>query len=45
MGMKSNGNTVYIIDFGLSKRYRDPQSLVHNPWKSNRSLTGIFLEY
>lgn len=41
MGMKSMGNTVYIIDFGLSKRYRDPQSLVHIPWKSNRSLTGI----
>jgi hypothetical protein len=44
MGMKSAGNTVYIIDFGLSKRYRDPRTLVHIPWKSNKSLTGI-LEY
>ncbi len=42
MGMKSAGNTVYIIDFGLSKRYRNPQTLVHIPWKSNKSLTGIF---
>ncbi|CAF1193935.1 unnamed protein product [Rotaria sp. Silwood1] len=40
MGVKSMGNTVYIIDFGLSKRYRDPKSLVHIPWKSNKSLTG-----
>ena len=40
MGMKSAGNTVYVIDFGLSKRYRNPQTLVHIPWKSNRSLTG-----
>jgi hypothetical protein len=41
MGMRPTGNIVYIIDFGLSKRYRDPRSLVHVPWKSNRSLTGI----
>jgi hypothetical protein len=41
MGMRPTGNIVYIIDFGLSKRYRDPQSLVHIPWKSNKSLTGI----
>ncbi|CAF0904397.1 unnamed protein product [Adineta steineri] len=40
MGIKSTGNIVYIIDFGLSKRYRDPESLVHIPWKSNKSLTG-----
>ncbi|CAF0999536.1 unnamed protein product [Rotaria sordida] len=40
MGIKSMGNTVYIIDFGLSKRYRDPKSFVHIPWKNNKSLTG-----
>ncbi|UJR14962.1 hypothetical protein I4U23_001941 [Adineta vaga] len=40
MGVKSTGNTVYIIDFGLSKRYRDPESLVHIPCKNNKSLTG-----
>jgi len=41
MGIKSTSHIVYIIDFGLSKRYRDPESLVHIPWKSNKSLTGI----
>jgi hypothetical protein len=41
MGMKATGNIVYIIDFGLSKRYRDPETFVHIPWKSNKSLTGI----
>lgn len=34
-------NKLYCVDFGLSKRYRDPVTLVHNPlrpWK--HSLTG-----
>ena len=41
MGVKATGNTVYIIDFGLSKKYRDPRTFAHIPCKSNKSLTGI----
>jgi len=33
-------NQVYIIDFGLSKRYRDPKTLNHIPYKEHKSLTG-----
>ena len=31
---------MYIIDFGLSKRYRDPKTNEHIPYKDNKSLTG-----
>ena len=33
-------NTVYAVDFGLSKRYRHPKNLHHMPQRSNRHLTG-----
>jgi len=33
-------NTVYIIDFGLSKRYRDPKTHQHIPYVGRKSLTG-----
>ncbi len=31
---------VYIIDFGLSKKYRDPKSHIHIPYRENKNLTG-----
>ena len=31
---------VYLIDFGLAKRYRDPKSGIHIPYKENKNLTG-----
>jgi len=33
-------NQVYAIDFGLSKRYRDPNSRQHIPYVNCKSLTG-----
>jgi len=33
-------NQVYAIDFGLSKRYRDPNSRQHIPYVKCKSLTG-----
>ena len=39
MGLKSNCNNVYIIDFRLAKRYRDTQKK-HLEYKENKQLTG-----
>ncbi len=33
-------NQVNIIDFGLAKRYHDPKTLIHIPYKEGKSLTG-----
>lgn len=33
-------NIVYIIDFGLAKRYRDPKTHVHIMYRENKHLTG-----
>ena len=32
--------TVYIIDFGLAKRFRNPKTGQHIPWKEGKNLTG-----
>ncbi|KAL1918348.1 uncharacterized protein VTP21DRAFT_3008 [Calcarisporiella thermophila] len=40
MGLGRNSNMVHIIDFGLAKRYRDPKSGLHIPYKENKNLTG-----
>lgn len=31
---------IYIIDFGMAKYYRDPETLQHIPYKEKRSLSG-----
>ncbi|EOB14519.1 Casein kinase I hhp2 [Nosema bombycis CQ1] len=36
---KSNTN-LYLIDFGLAKIYRDENTLIHNPIKTGKNLTG-----
>ena len=40
MGLGSKGNVVYLIDFGLAKRYRDARTHQHIPFRSNKNLTG-----
>lgn len=40
MGTGLNINTVYIIDFGLSKYYMDPKTMEHYPFRDFRNLTG-----
>mmetsp|Transcript_37024 Transcript_37024/g.87998 ORF Transcript_37024/g.87998 Transcript_37024/m.87998 type:complete len:333 (-) Transcript_37024:33-1031(-) len=40
MGLGSNANLVYLIDFGLAKRYRDPVTHAHIPYRENKPLTG-----
>jgi hypothetical protein len=38
--MGSKSDTVYLIDYGLSKRYMDPKTGQHIPMKDGKSLTG-----
>ena len=37
---KKDKNKLYIIDFGLSKRFRNPKTGEHIPYKDGKSLTG-----
>lgn len=40
VGIGKKQNLVYMIDFGLAKRYRDPKTGAHIPYRDNKSLTG-----
>ncbi|EDQ88421.1 uncharacterized protein MONBRDRAFT_32735 [Monosiga brevicollis MX1] len=40
MGLARRGNLVYLIDFGLAKRYRDARTHNHIPYRENKNLTG-----
>ncbi|EGD75767.1 CK1/CK1/CK1-D protein kinase [Salpingoeca rosetta] len=40
MGLARRGNLVYLIDFGLAKRYRDSRTHAHIPYRENKNLTG-----
>ncbi|XP_008242560.1 PREDICTED: protein CASEIN KINASE I-LIKE 3-like isoform X1 [Prunus mume] len=40
MGLSRKANQVYIIDFGLAKRYRDSTTNRHIPYRENKNLTG-----
>lgn len=32
--------TIYLIDFGLAKRFKNPKTGRHIPWKEGKNLTG-----
>ncbi|KAJ9700720.1 hypothetical protein PVL29_006169 [Vitis rotundifolia] len=40
MGLGRKANQVYIIDYGLAKKYRDFQTHKHIPYRENKNLTG-----
>ena len=37
MGLGKKGNLVYAIDFGLAKRFRDPRTHQHIPYRGTGS--------
>jgi casein kinase 1 len=40
VGVGRRANLVYVIDFGLAKKYRDVKSNQHIPYREGKSLTG-----
>merc|ERR1712168_575019 len=40
MGLGKKGNQVYVIDFGLAKKFRDQRTHQHIPYRENKNLTG-----
>lgn len=40
MGLGRKGNMVHVIDFGLAKKYRDPRTHLHIPYREHKNLTG-----
>eukprot|EP00919_Chromeraceae_sp_WS-2016_P050079 GHVR01118775.1.p1 GENE.GHVR01118775.1~~GHVR01118775.1.p1 ORF type:complete len:287 (+),score=30.02 GHVR01118775.1:68-928(+) len=40
IGLGKRAQVVYLIDFGLAKKYRDPKSQQHIPYRENKNLTG-----
>jgi len=40
IGLGKRQTTVNVIDFGLAKRYRDPKTHQHIPYREHKNLTG-----
>ena len=40
IGIEKRASLIHIIDFGLAKRYRDPKTNQHIPFRNNKNLTG-----
>ena len=40
IGLGRKSNILYVIDFGLSKKYREIKSQQHIPYRENNTLTG-----
>lgn len=40
IGLGKRSNIVYVVDFGLAKKYRDGKTHQHIPYRENKNLTG-----
>ena len=40
IGNEENTNTLYLIDFGLSKRFKDNKTNQHIPYREGRLFVG-----
>merc|ERR1712223_1429876 len=40
MGLDRKANLAHMIDFGLAKKFRDPRTHQHIPYRENKNLTG-----
>ena len=39
-GINDDSNTIYIIDFGLARRFKDKKTGAHIPYRENRQMIG-----
>ena len=40
MGIGGQCNKIFLIDFGLAKKYRDSRKKIHIPYREDKNLTG-----
>ena len=40
MGIGRHCNKLFLIDFGLAKKYRDNRTRQHIPYREDKNLTG-----
>lgn len=40
MGVNGESHVLYLVDFGLAKRYKDHRTLAHIPYRDGKHLTG-----
>jgi len=40
IGLGRKANQIHVIDFGLSKKFREPRNRQHIPYREGKSLTG-----
>ncbi len=40
VGLENNSNLIYLIDYGLAKRFEDRRTRKHIQYRDNKSLTG-----
>ena len=40
IGIEDKSNIIYLIDFGLAKRYKNPKNNQHIPYREERPITG-----
>jgi len=40
MGLKEKSNVVFVVDYGLAKRFYDPKTKTHISYRNDKSLTG-----
>lgn len=40
MGLWDTSHLCYVVDYGLAKRFFDPKTKQHIPYRNDKSLTG-----